>query len=105
MRERDLAPDVEAEAEAPDALGRRQALERLENAAVIGARNPHPLVLDLDLQALPGDLRREDDRFPHPVLDRVRQQVGHHLLQPAAVPGPDGRRGDGQIEANPTSVA
>jgi len=89
--DRDLAADVKPEPEPADPFDRRQPLEGLEDPAVIGAGNAHPLVPDPEAQAIRGGLGRQQDRSAHPVFDRVRDEVGHQLFQSAAVPGP----GDG----------
>ena len=98
VRERNLAADVEAKPQAADPFCGRQPLEGLEDPAVIGAGNPHPHVLDADADAVPDRLNRQRNRLPHTVLDRVRDQVRHHLFEPAAVPGTDDRCGDHQLD-------
>src|SRR6185295_15833099 len=87
QRADDLLDDPEAEADAAEVARRRRQLEALEDPLLIAGRDADAVVSHAQARRV-AVLDAELDRLAVAVLERVRQQVGDHLLDPALVPAP-----------------
>src|SRR5580765_7137126 len=85
----DLPDDPETEADAAVVAAGRGPLEAPEDPFVIVGGDAQPVIANGDDRAvvLAGDA--DVDRLAVAVLDRVGQEVGDDLIQPAPVPAPD----------------
>ena len=74
------ARDPEAQPEARVVGRRRRPLVLLEDARLVLGRNSDAAILDPEARRLPVADGADHDRLAAPVADRVRQQVGQHLV-------------------------
>ena len=78
--------DVEAEAQATVVPRGYGALEALEDPRQIGFGDARPPIANFDDSHVIRPRRRHCDRLSRCVLDRVRDQVRQHLLNPEPIP-------------------
>ena len=97
----DLLDDPEPEADPPEVPAVGGALEPAEDPLLVAGRDAEPLIADDEPRVSPLRPDADVDRLAVPVLDRVRDQVRHDLLEPLAIPAADGAlpRVDGQPAA------
>src|SRR5262245_18207973 len=86
VRRDDLADDPQPQAEALGARGRAELDEALEDALPVARRDAGPVVavVQQDVPAL--DPQVDLDRLPRRVLERVREQVRHDVIEALSVP-------------------
>ncbi len=87
----DLLDDPEPEADPPEVPAVGGALEPAEDPLLVAGRDAEPLIADDEPRVSPLRLDADVDRFAVPVLDRVRDQIRHDLLEPLAIPVSDRR--------------
>ena len=95
--------------EPPVVRARHRALEALEDALRDPRRDADALVADADADARAGAVvrrpRAHGDRLAAPVLDGVRQQVGHHLIDARGIEAPRSAGGASSVIAEPLALA
>ena len=93
----DHARDPEPEPEAAVVAGGREACEPLEQPGVVFGLDAWAAIGDHDAGAAVVAVDDDVDRLARAVLDRVRQQVRHDLLDAEAIPA----RGHGAADLDP----